>query len=64
MDVFDIEVVPSNKLSATKQKRAMNVEHLFIREPPGKEGEFRIMVRTRAFSSSTVVDTEIRIDRA
>ena len=64
VDVFDIEVVPSNKLSATKQKRAMNVEHLFIREPPGKEGEFRIMVRTRAFSSSTVVDTEIRIDRA
>lgn len=63
VDVFDIEEIPSVKLPQTKQKRAMNVEELLDRDPPGKKGVFRIMVRTRAFSSATVIDTGIRIDR-
>jgi len=61
--VYDIEMIPSKKLPATMQKKAMNIRELLEREPPGKEGVFRISVRTRAFSSSTEVDTEIRIDR-
>jgi len=63
VDIYDVEVTPSHKLPAMKQKKSMSVKSLFLREPPGKKDSFVIMVRTRAFSSSTEIDTKIKINR-
>ena len=63
VDIFDVELTPSKKLPAMKQKKSMSVKELLTREPPGKENSFKITVRTRAFSSSTEIDTTIMIHR-
>jgi len=61
--VYDSEKIPTPKLTDAAMKKSYNCLDELGRGPPGLEGEFKIIIQTRAFSGNTVIDTHVTIKR-
>lgn len=61
--VFDSEKIPTPKLPEAQMKKSYKCLDQLMRSPPGLEGEFKVIIQTRAFSGDTIINTEVTVER-